>query len=179
MYFPNAGAFPGNTQSQKTEIEREEENDYTIATTMSRVRQVVKANDTEAVLGRTIHGFTVFFDDENRRINTAIQAAAQFLPDVIPDLKGSENAVNSNINRHLFLAANNTRLPSSSFTIYSAGVGKAKSLTPDVTSLSQVPRGIYHSIWLGLSPVIKRDIEDSGTFYDPTGPQLAIASAGA
>ena len=178
LYFPNAGAFPGNTQSQKTEIEREEENDYTVSTTMSRVRQVVKANDTEAVIGRTIRGLTVFFDDENRGLNTAIQAGAQFLPDVIPQLKGSENAVNSNINRYLFLAANNTRLPSSSFTIYSAGVGRAKSLTPDVTSLSQVPKGSYHSIWLGVSPIIDRSINDGPTFYDPTGPQLAIASAG-
>ncbi|MGD1716892.1 hypothetical protein [Dapis sp. BLCC M172] len=179
LYFPNAGAFPGNAQSQKTQIEREEENDYTISTTMSRVRQVVKANDTEAVLGRTIHGFTMFFDDENRGLNTAIQTAAQFLPDVIPDLKGSENSVNSNINRYLFLAANNTRLPSSSFTIYSAGVGRAKSLTPDVTSLRQVPKGNYHSIWLGLSPNIDRSINEGRTFYDPTGPQVAIASGGA
>ena len=60
LYFPNAGAFPGNTQSQKTQIEREEENHYTVSTTMSRIRQVVKANDTEAVIGRTIHGFTTF-----------------------------------------------------------------------------------------------------------------------
>ena len=178
LYFPNSGAFPGNAQSQKTKIEREAENDYTIATTFSRVRQVVKANDTEAVIGRTIHGLTVLFDDENFGENLAIQATAQFLPDVIPDLKGSENSVNSNINRYLFLAANNTRLPSSSLTIYSAGVGSAKSLTPDVTSLNQVPRGIYNSIWLGFSPIIERDIEDGGTFYDPTGPQIAIASGG-
>ncbi len=179
LYFPNAGAFPGNGQSQKSQIEREDKTDYTIATTLSRVRQVVKANDTEAVIGRTVRGFTLFFDDENRGLNTTIQAAAQFLPDVIPDLKGSENPVNSSINRNLFLAANNTRLPSSSFTIYSAGVGRAKSLTPDVTSLSQVPRGSYHSIWLGLSPIIDRSIEEGRIFYTPTGPQVAIASGGA
>ncbi|WP_293088674.1 hypothetical protein [Okeania sp. SIO3B5] len=178
LYFPNSGAFPGNTQSQESKVEREEENNYTISTTLSRVRQVVKANDTEAVMGRTIHGFTVFFDDENRGLNTAIQAGAQFLPDVIPELKGSENAVNSNINRHLFLAANNTRLPSSSFTIYSAGVGRAKSLTPDVTSLSQVPKGSYHSIWLGLSPIIDRSINEGRTFYKPTGPQLVTSKSG-
>ncbi|MGD1712918.1 hypothetical protein [Dapis sp. BLCC M172] len=179
LYFPNAGAFPGNGQSQKTKIEREEKTDYTISSTMSRVRQVVKANDTEAVIGRTVRGFTLFFDDENRGLNTTIQAAAQFLPDVIPDLKGSENPVNSSINRNLFLAANNTRLPSGSFTIYSAGIGRAKSLTPDVTSLSQVPRGNYNSIWLGLSPIIDRSINEGRIFYTPTSPQLAIASAGA
>lgn len=112
-------------QLRTVPLDREEEIGYTIAATLSRVRQVVKANDTEAVLGRTIRGFTLFFDDENSEVNTAIQAGAQFLPDVIPDLKGSENPANTTINRNLFLAANNTRLPRSSFTIYSAGIGRA------------------------------------------------------
>ena len=145
---------------------------------MSRIRQVVKANDTEAVIGRTIHGFTTFFDDENRGLNTAIQGVGQILPDIIPDLKGSENPVNSKINRYLFLAPNNTRLPGNSLTIYSAGVGRAKSLTPDITSLSQVPKGSYHSIWLGLSPIIDRSINQGSTFYDPTSPQVATTNSG-
>ena len=179
FYFPNSGAYPGNSQSQKTKIERKEEVDYTIAGTVSRVRQVVKANDREAVLGRTIRGFTLFVDDENRWLNTAIQAGAQFLPDVIPDLEGSKNPVNTNINRNLFLAANNTRLPSSSFTIYSAGIGRAESLTPNVTSLNQVPKANYNSLWLGLSPVIDRAFEDGRIFYDPTGPQVTLVGAGA
>ncbi|MEG5174426.1 hypothetical protein [Microcoleus sp. B3-D7] len=179
FYFPNSGAYPGNSQSRKTKVDRKEEIDYTIAGTFSRVRQVVKANDREAVLGRTIRGFSLFVDDENRWLNTAIQAGAQFLPDVIPDLEGSTNPVNTNINRNLFLAANNTRLPSSSFTIYSAGLGRAESLTPNVTSLSQVPRANYNSLWLGLSPVIDRALEDGRIFYDPTGPQVTLVDAGA
>lgn len=179
FYFPNTGAFPGNTQSQKTEIDRKEEIRYTVAGTFSRVRQVVKANAREAVLGRTIRGFTVFFEGENSALNLAIQAGAQFLPDIIPDLEGSENPTNTNINRNLFLAANNTRLPSSSFTIYSAGLGRAASLTPDITSLNQVPRGNYNSLWLGLSPVLDRSIEEGRIFYQPTSPQLALAEAGA
>ena len=178
LYFPNAGALPGNSQSQKTKIEREEEKNYTVTTTMSRIRQVVKANDTEAVIGRTIHGFTMFFDDENRGLNTAIQGVAQFLPNIIPDLKGSENPVNSNINRHLFLASNNTRLPGNSLTVYAVGVGRAKSLTPDITSLSQVPKGSYHSIWLGLSPIVDRSINLGRIFYDPTSPQVTIINSG-
>ncbi|MCL2923548.1 MAG: hypothetical protein MGF17_02690 [Trichodesmium sp. MAG_R04] len=178
LYFPNSGALSGNSESQKTQIKREEKNDYTFAGTFSRVSQILKANDTEAVIGRTIHGFTVFFDDENRGLNTVIQAGAQFLPDVIPDLKGSEHTVNYNVNRHLFLAPNNTRLPSRSFTIYSAGVARAKSLMPDVTSLKQVPKVDYHSIWLGLSPVIDRSINEGRIFYDPISPQVVSTRGG-
>ncbi|WRH66347.1 MAG: hypothetical protein RSE13_22570 [Planktothrix sp. GU0601_MAG3] len=179
LYFPNTGAFAGNSQSQETDFQRQEEINYTLAGTFSRVRQVIKANDTEAVLGRTIRGFTIFVDGKNPWVNTAIQAGVQLLPDVIPDLEGGENPANPNINRNLFLAANNTRLPSSSFTIYSAGLGRAESLTPNITSLSQIPRASYHSLWFGLSPVIQRNYEDSEIFYQATSPQFTLANAGA
>ncbi|WP_228041824.1 hypothetical protein [Planktothrix mougeotii] len=178
FYFPNTGAFPGNSQSQETDFRRQEDITYTLTGTFSRVRQIVRANDKESVLGRTIRGFTLFFDDENRWTNTIIQAGAQLLPDVIPRLEGSKNPVNSNINLNLFFAANNTRLPSSSFTIYSAGLGHANSLTSNVTNLSQVPTASYHSLWFGLSPVIKRNFEDSEIFYQPTSPQFILANGG-
>ncbi|WP_410223481.1 hypothetical protein [Limnospira platensis] len=178
FYFPNSGTFPGNSQSQRSTIDRQEEIDLTIAGTFSRVRQVVKANDTQAVLGRTIHGFTLFWDDENRWLNTVIQAGAQLLPDFIPDLEGSENPANTRINRNLFFAANNTRLPSSSFTIYSAGLGRAESLTPNIRSLREIPGASYHSLWLGLSPVMDRNFEEDRIFYRATGPQLAINGGG-
>lgn len=178
LYFPNSGSYPGNSQSQTTKIEREEENDYTVAATFSGVRQVVKANDTEAAIGRTIRGFTVFGNDENRGLNLTLQTAAQLLPDVMPNLAGSENPVNTNINRNLFLSANNIRLPSSSFTIYSAGLGRADSLTPDITSLNQVPRANYNSIWFGFSPVIDRSLKDGRIFYQATGPQVTITGSG-
>ena len=176
LYLPNLGGLPGNDESKKTKIKREEKNDYTIAGTFSRVSQILKANDTEAVIGRTIHGFTVFFDDENRGLNTVIQAGAQFLPDVIPDLKGSENTFNGNVNKHLFSAPNNTRLPWGSFTIYSAGVARAKSVIPDATGLRQVPKADYHSIWLGLSPVFDRNIK-AREFWETTGPQQSLRAA--
>jgi len=179
LYVPNSGPLPGNDESQKTKIKREEKNDYTIAGTFSRVSQILKANDTEAVIGLTIHGFTVFFDDENRGLNTVIQAGAQFLPDVIPDLKGSENTFNGNVNEDLFLAPNNTRLPWRSFTIYSAGVARAKHVIPDATSSRPVPKADYHSIWLGLSPVFDRNIKTDRIFWDPTGPQVVFKRAGA
>lgn len=178
LYFPNSGAFAGNEQSQESDIHRREEIEYAIAGTFSRVRQIVKANDTEAVIGRTVRGFTAFANGDNRPLNLVIQAGAQFLPEVVPELEGSENPVNTNINVILFQAANNNRLPANSFTIYSAGVGRAKSLTPEITSPSQVPKANYNSIWLGLSPVIERSFSQGETFYQPTGPQRVIVSGG-
>ncbi|MDA0210329.1 MAG: hypothetical protein OT478_09105 [Cyanobacteria bacterium FC1] len=179
FYFPNIGGVPGNSQSQRTHFQRQEEIDYTLAGTFSRVRQVVRANDREAVLGRTVRGFTLFLDGENRWLNTALQAAAQFLPDVVPDLEGSANPANTNINRNLFLAANNVRFPSSSLTIYSAGIGRAESLTPNITNLNEVPKASYHSLWLGLSPVIDRSFTTGRIFYQQTSPQGSILNAGA
>jgi hypothetical protein len=179
LYFPNLGTFPGNNNGDETEIEREEDIDYTITGTFSQVRQIVKANDTEAALGRTIRGITMFSFDDNRLVNTTLQLGALVLPDVIPDLDGSTNPANRNINRNLFLAANNTRLPASSFTIYSAGIGRAESLTPDITELSQIPTANYNSIWLGLSPVIDRTFSTGELFYQATSAPRSIARAGA
>ncbi|MBO1351452.1 MAG: hypothetical protein EBE86_030650 [Hormoscilla sp. GUM202] len=145
LYFPNGGTFAGNSQSEETAIERNEKTEYAYAGTFSRIRQIVKANDTEAVLGRTVRGFTVFVEGENPSVNLAIQGAAQLLPEVVPKIEGSQNPVNTRINSILYRAASNARLPAGSFTIYSAGVGRARSLTPDMTSLKQVPRANYNS----------------------------------
>jgi hypothetical protein len=179
FYFPNLGALPGNSNSTEPTLERTEILDSTVASSLSSVRQIVSANDTEAVLGRTIRGLTVFADDSNRPINTVFQLGAQALPDVIPSIEGSENPPNTNINRNLFLAANNSRLPVDSFTVYSAGIGRATSLTPDITSLDQVPAAHYNSLWLGFSPVIDRSLNSLTPGYESTGSQRTIASGGA
>ncbi|MGL5508919.1 MAG: hypothetical protein ACRDB1_04825, partial [Microcoleaceae cyanobacterium] len=179
LYFPNTGAYAGNSQSQESSIERKEEIDATFATTFSQVRQIIKANHEKAVLGRTTRGFTAFINHgENSAANLAIQAGSQFLPDFIPDLAGSDQPVNTLLNPTLFQSANNARLPSNSFTIYAAGLGEAKSLTENITSASQIPTAKYHSLWLGLSPVIDRTINDGEIFYQATGPQSVIRSGG-
>jgi hypothetical protein len=179
LYFPNTGAYAGNSQSQETSIKRKEETDATFATTFSQVRQIIQANHEKAVLARTTRGFTAFINHgENSAVNLALQAGSQFLPDIQPDLAGSDQPVNTLLNPTLFQSANNVRLPSSSFTIYAAGLGEAKSLTSDITSASQIPSAKYHSLWFGLSPVIDRTINDGETFYQATGPQSAIRSGG-
>ncbi|WP_375471722.1 hypothetical protein [uncultured Nostoc sp.] len=178
FYFPNAGALPGNTQGNTPFYTRQENIQNTPATFYSTVRQVVRANDKKAVIGRTIRGYGFILNDENTLLNSALQLGNFILPDANPRLKGGANAVNSRINKNLFLAANNARLPANSFTFYHAGIGQAKSPAANITSLNQVPSASFNSIWFGISPVILRSI-DPVVRYEPTGPRRMLAQAGA
>jgi hypothetical protein len=178
LYFPNAGALPKDPQSNPTTVSRTEDVENTTAATYSRVHQIVKANDRKAVIGRTIHGFTAIPEDKNTLLNSALQLGTQLFPDVDPPLKGSSQSVNPNVNNNLFLAANNTRIPDNSFTVYQAGMGQADSLKTSANKLSDVPAATFNSFWLGLSPITERSYS-TGVRYETTGPQKALASSGA
>ena len=178
LLFPNAGAYPGNTRTNRSSIHRREALEEEPVITVSRVRQVVKANDREAVLGRTVHGSTVIFDQENLLLNSAVQLGAEWLPDVMPQLEGSTKPANTNINKNLFLAANNIRLPSGSLTIYQAGLGRALTPQKPIQNLNELPSASFNSIWVGLSPVIERRLTQR-IRYVPTGPRQITSSANA
>jgi hypothetical protein len=177
LYFPNAGAVPKDPQSYPTTVSRVEESKNSTAATYSRVRQIVKANYQKAVIARTIHGFTVIPEDKHTLLNSAIQLGTQLFPDIEPQLKGSTQAVNARVNNNLFLAANNTRIPENSFTVYQAGMGQADSLKPSANKLSDIPAATFNSIWLGLSPITERSYSIE-TRYETTAPQQALASSG-
>lgn len=177
LYFPNAGAFPGNTQGNQVFYERKEEINNTQIGLYSQVRQVVKANHNKAVIARTIRGFGSVTDSDNLLLNSAVQLGNLVLPDVKPRLEGSSKKVNTNINKNLFLAANNVRIPTSSYTFYQAGIGYADSLKPGIKRRSQIPKATFNSLWVGISPVIDRTIERINR-YKPTGKQRIIADGG-
>ncbi|MEL6459309.1 MAG: hypothetical protein AAFQ91_13780 [Cyanobacteria bacterium J06621_15] len=177
LYFPNAGAFPGNTQGNQVFYERKEEINNTQIGLYSKVRQIVKANHNKAVIGRTIRGFGLVTDSDNLLINSAVQLGNLVLPDVKPRLEGSNKKVNTNINRNLFLAANNVRIPTSSYTFYQAGIGSANSLKPGIKKRSQIPRAKFNSLWVGISPIIERRIEPINR-YKPTGKQRILSDGG-
>ncbi|MGM3308979.1 hypothetical protein ACSQ6I_23865 [Anabaena sp. WFMT] len=177
LYMPNTGSFAGNSTGDQLSITRREEIDNTPVATYSRVRQIVKANDREAVVGRTIRGFSFILDDENTLLNTALQLGYILLPDIVPNISSSENKVNSNVNNNLFLAANNVRLPANSFTAYHGGIGRAQSVPPKAENLRQVPAATFNGIWLGASPVIKRR-SDITTRFEQTGTQTVLSSGG-
>jgi hypothetical protein len=177
LYFPNSGGFPGNTQSDKTSISREERNENTTAGFYSTVRQIVRVNDKEAVIGRTVRGYGLIADDNNTLADSALQLSNLLLPDIDPQIEGGKNPVNKNINQNLFLAANNVRLPVNSFTFYNGGVGRAETPKSGNT-LKQLPPGIFNSVWIGVSPVTTRSLSNS-TYYEVTGEPRILAAAGA
>lgn len=175
--FPNAGGLPGNTQSNETDVERREDFDLTYSGRYYNTRQVVKANHERAVLGRTVRGLGIIGDEENIFLNAAVQGAGQLLPDVIPELEGSEKPANTNVNQNLFLAANNTRIPKDSFVIYQGGIGSSDSRSPE-SEESQSPNAKFNSVWLGLSPVVDRSLETEIGF-ELLGDRQVVARAGA
>ena len=177
LYLPNTGAIPGNTQGNKISYDRKEEIENTQLGLYSQVRQIVKANHNKAVIGRTVRGFGLIADNDNLLLNSAIQLGNFLLPDVNPRLEGGVKKVNTSINKNLFLAANNVRIPTSSFTFYHAGIGYADSPKPNIKLRSQIPKANFNSIWIGISPVIERKIERI-VRYKPTGEQRILSDAG-
>jgi hypothetical protein len=177
-YFPNVGALPGNSKGTDYFYVREEDIENTPVGFYSRVRQIVRANDQEAVIGRTVRGIGFIVDDDNFLLNSALQLGNFLLPDVNPRLAPGKSKANASINRNLFLAANNTRLPVNSFTFYHAGVGHAKSIQSPVNNLNQVPSANFNSVWVGLSPVTKRRIERV-VRYETFGSKRITSEAGA
>jgi hypothetical protein len=194
LYFPNVGPLPGNSLTNKSTVERQEDLDLTYSAGIYRVQQTVKANHQEAVLGRSVRGFTGIVSERNLLTNTVVQSLGQLLPEINPSLEGSTVEANANINKNLFMAANNTRLPDASYTIYHAGIGHAQhsyyinntdnnlkqnngeEVKPNGEKYS--PIASFHSIYLGLSPVIKRSYEVENKGYEAIGKERFIAYAG-
>jgi len=177
IFIPNTGGIPGNPQSKKTKVSREEDIDLTYSGRYYQTRQVIKANHERAVLGRTVHGFGLIGSQDNFLLNGTLQGISLLLPDVIPELEGSKKAVNTNINKNLFAAANNTRLPEDSFVIYQGGLGSSQS--PEKTKNNQkAPSANFNSIWLGLSPVIESSLQTSARF-EPTSQRRITLKTGA
>ncbi|KOP25541.1 hypothetical protein AMR41_14590 [Hapalosiphon sp. MRB220] len=178
LYFPNAGALPGNSRGNDYFYVREENIDNTPTAFYSRVRQIVRANDKEAVLGRTVRGFGFIVNDDNILLNSALQLGNFVFPDANPQLKPGNKKVNTSINRNLFLAANNARIPVNSFTFYHAGIGRADSLQSPINNFNKIPSAKFNSIWIGLSPIIDRRLEKV-LRYETFGPRNFISQAGA
>lgn len=177
LYFPNTGSTPGNTASDRTQIQRQETYNSTFILGYSRIRQILKANSDRAVLGRTVRGFGIVIDNDNILLNSAVALSTELLPDAIPKLESSVNPVNTNLNRNLFSAANNTWIPVNSFTFYHAGIARANTAKAASTEEQTLPNANFNSFWIGMSPVTERSITNN-FYYQPTGPERILVTTG-
>ncbi len=173
----NSG-FAENTERNRF-TRRSEEIDYVVTTKLANVRQVIKQNSEEAVLGRTVRALNIIPNDESVELDIVAQLASIWLPDAEPTLEGTEKPYNPNINTNLFRAADAARIPANSFAWYHAGIARAESVPPlapgEERELSDIPVGRYNGIWLGLSPVIERSFrvtEDGSLFRNISAPRL-------
>ncbi|MEB3226731.1 MAG: hypothetical protein VKJ86_13100 [Synechococcus sp.] len=182
LNVPNSGIVAvGPETGRQGQTIRLENLDNTYSVGISTVRQVLKQNAEEAVLGRTVRGFAAIPNDEDLGVDSAIQLATLILPDVDPDLEGTDAPPNPNVNANLFTAANNSRLPANSFTAYQASVSRAESVKDLSTPPEEIPAATSNSFWVGLSPVVDRKIdilEDGSRFKDFSGPRLVAAAYG-
>ncbi|MBE9158535.1 hypothetical protein IQ265_17085 [Nodosilinea sp. LEGE 06152] len=174
LYFPNTTTLAGNSRAAAGTAQRYEQFDTVPAIAYSEIFQTVVANANQAALARTIRGPAVVLDADQPVINLALAAIALLLPEVQPFVPDSDAPSNPNLNQGLFFAANNTRIPANSLTLYQAGVGH--SATPAETS-QNAPWANFNAVWLGLSPVTERSYQASRRFAN-VGPPRTLFSAG-
>jgi hypothetical protein len=180
FFLPNTGTVQSNGQANQSTITRHEDFKNAAAASYLYTYQIAQTNAEKSVMARTIRGIPFIQDETNTILNPALSLVNAFLPDLKPTLEPSDaNApVNKAVSRNLYFAANNLRLPASSFVIYQAGLGEAYHPAKDLTDVSQLPPGYFNSIWLGLSPVIDRRQDTIEGGYSIIGPTRILANKG-
>jgi hypothetical protein len=174
LYVPLAGTRAGNTQNNTSQVDRREFVTNSPAVTVGKMRQVILSNGSEVALARTIRGFTYVGGDPNFVLNSAVILATAALPDAEPSLPPGPGVQNKPaFSNSLFLAADNARLPESSFTAYSAGWGNSRPSSEN----NPLPTANYHGVWIGLSPIIHREIITDKSF-ESTSPERITSLQG-
>ncbi|PHV63918.1 hypothetical protein WEU38_00290 [Cyanobacterium aponinum AL20118] len=180
LYFPNSGVVTGNSQGSNIILTRKEEFTNALAGSYIKIRQIVQANGEKAAIARTVKGVPIISNQDNNLLYSGLSFLNLILPELEPNLKASENTqpIKSSANRNLFFAANNSRLPSSSFVIYQAGKGEAMNTPDGIKTPDEIPPAYFNNIWFGLSPVIARFSEVFEGGYEIMKPIEVVESGG-
>ncbi|WP_156119646.1 hypothetical protein [Leptolyngbya sp. KIOST-1] len=177
LRIPNIGVLPNFDAANSIEIQREEIFSTIPALGYTTVNQTVQANAREAALARTIRGPVVILDPDQPILNIALAALALVLPERQVVVSATEEPANPAVNLRLFTAANNTRLPLASLTLYHAGAGHATTPSNSAEAPQDEARAHFNSIWLGLSPVTERDLRQT-IGLRPLGEREVMLAAG-
>jgi hypothetical protein len=153
LEIPNSGSVPDEGRRALAGVDRREHSRHRLMFSLSRVDQTLRSTDREATLDRTIRGFVLLDKDEWDRYSIAAQLAAWVLPGMRGRVVSDGGAPSGVISNNLFLAANNMRLPSDSFTMFQTGVGRVTHPDRPARTPDETPAVFFNGVWLGVSPV--------------------------
>jgi hypothetical protein len=176
LYFPRVGTTDGNLTNSIARVERREEQLNVPTVTTGRIQQVLVSNGTQSGIARTVRGFTFVLSDRNTAFNSGLQLLGTVLADAEPRIPPGKSGRAAKINPNLVLAANNARLPENSFTAYSAGWGYANN-TSDSQAGTPAP-AYYNTMWIGLSPMIDRQVFTTSSYRTTGSQRIKVASGG-
>jgi hypothetical protein len=152
---------------------RREDLNSTVAVNYTRMNQDFATNGVESILGRTTRSINYIDRDRNQLLNLAVLALGQVLPEfqprIAPGKTGARIVVNPN------RAANAIRIPEHSQTVYQTGMGYAISQGQD----PRIPPAASHqAIWIGLSPVVDRELLKDYYYVTRNAPQIVNSGGG-
>jgi hypothetical protein len=147
----------------------------TIAVSYTRMSQNLVTNGVESGLGRTIRSINYIDRDRNQLLNASVQALGQILPEFQPSVAAGTPGTKIVVNPNLYRVANAIRIPDRSQTVYQSGTGSAISRGEN----PRIPPGAsYQSLWVGLSPVIDREVVNDYYYVTRNAPQVVNSGGG-
>ncbi len=154
---------------------RREDINSAVAVNYTRMNQNFATNGSESVLGRTIRSANYINLDRNQFVNIGVQALGQVLPEFQPSIAPGKPGAKIVVNPNLYRAANAVRIPDNSQTVYQSGTGYAASRGKD----PRVPPGASHNaLWIGLSPVVDRELIRDYYYVTRRDPQVVQSGGG-
>lgn len=176
LYFPRIGATAGNLTNSVARIERSEERTDVPTFTTGRIKQVLVSNGNQSGIARTLRGLTFVWGDRNIALNSGFQLLGTALSDAEPQILPGKSGRSAAINPNLVFAANNARLPDNSFTGYSAGWGYANNASD--SKLGTPAPANYNMMWIGLSPIIDRQVFNDYSYLPTSSQRIRVSSGG-
>ena len=155
--------------------ERQEKISTGIAVNYTRLNQDFATNGRESTLSRTIRSINYVDKDRNQLLNLAVNALGQVLPDFQARIAPGEAGAKIVVNPNLYRAANATRIPDNSLTVYQAGTGYAASRGSD---LRVPPEASHQALWVGLSPVVEREVIKDYRYITLRDPRIVSTGGG-
>jgi hypothetical protein len=155
--------------------ERRETISTGIAVNYTRLNQDFATNGKESTLARTIRSLNYINGDRNQLVNLAVTALGQILPAFQPNIAPGEPGAKIVVNPNLYRAANATRIPDRSLTVYQAGTGYAASRGRDP---SIPPEASHQALWVGLSPVVEREVGKDYRYITRRDPRIVSTGGG-